>query len=99
MKPIVGIACCCARAASGHAAAAPINETNSRRFIAGAPALSAQRIAHAEYETAALTRMQPWQLGHKRTFAAMPRILGRENYWSLIFNASIVLAQRALSCL
>src|SRR5262249_27543745 len=32
MKPITGIAGCCARAASGHAAAPPINVMNSRRF-------------------------------------------------------------------
>src|SRR5262249_39440943 len=32
-NPITGIAGCCARAASGHAAAPPINARNSRRFM------------------------------------------------------------------
>ena len=36
-NPITGIAGCCARAASGHAAAVPISVMNSRRLIA-APA-------------------------------------------------------------
>ena len=35
-KPITGIAACCARAASGHAAAAPLNSVmKSRRFTEG----------------------------------------------------------------
>ena len=32
-RPITGIAGCCARAASGHAAAPAIADTNSRRLI------------------------------------------------------------------
>jgi hypothetical protein len=32
---MTGIAGCCARAASGHAAAPPSSVTNTRRFIAG----------------------------------------------------------------
>jgi hypothetical protein len=32
-KPITGMAGCCARAASGHAAALPISATNWRRLI------------------------------------------------------------------
>ena len=35
MYPTTGIAGCCARAASGHAAAAPSAATNSRRLIIG----------------------------------------------------------------
>jgi hypothetical protein len=31
--PIRGIAACCARAASGHAAAPPSSDMNSRRFV------------------------------------------------------------------
>jgi hypothetical protein len=35
-KPITGIGFCCARAASGHAIAAPaVNRTNSRRLMLG----------------------------------------------------------------
>jgi hypothetical protein len=33
-KPTIGIASCCARAASGHAAAPPSSMRNSRRFTA-----------------------------------------------------------------
>src|SRR5262249_36489385 len=32
-SPITGIGCCCARAASGHAAAPPTSVMNSRRLI------------------------------------------------------------------
>jgi len=33
MKPTTGIACCCARAVSGHAAKPPTNVMNSRRLM------------------------------------------------------------------
>ena len=38
-NPITGIAGCCARATSGHAAAAPSRVMNSRRLIAAPEAL------------------------------------------------------------
>jgi hypothetical protein len=49
--PITGIAGCCARAASGHTAAAPpSSDMNSRRFTAQClSCFSIERIAHLSY--------------------------------------------------
>src|SRR5262249_22201128 len=46
MKAITGIAGCCARAVSGHAAAPPRRVMNSRRFKPKPPVLPTERIAH-----------------------------------------------------
>jgi hypothetical protein len=44
VNPSTGIAACCARAVSGHPAALPISDMNSRRFIMrkSSPAYSAK---------------------------------------------------------
>ena len=49
-KPITGIAGCCARAASGHAAAAPPSRlTNSRRLMPGMGSLPGAAAYHSSW--------------------------------------------------
>jgi hypothetical protein len=51
MKPITGIADCCARAASGHAAAVPPSSVmNARRFINHLVGALLQKPRHVEAE-------------------------------------------------
>ena len=49
-SPITGIAACCARAASGHATAAPPNRlTNSRRLMPGMGSLPGAAAYHSSW--------------------------------------------------
>jgi hypothetical protein len=74
-KPITGIAACCARAASGHAAVPPTNEMKSRRFMC--PQIEPPNLPHRRgAETALCTKakliVRMVAQGHLRRSQARP---------------------------
>ena len=73
-NPITGIAGCCARAASGHAAAPPSSVMNSRRFTADASRASDRKDSTPDrQETAALREFSFGQCTEMGSIATEPR--------------------------
>src|SRR5262245_58453170 len=74
--PMTGIAGCCARAASGHAAAPPSNVMKSRRFTADASGVSDRKDStpRLRQETAALRDFNSADAARLRRMSAMPPI-------------------------